>query len=92
MGAKDAMGIKVVEQTIGRIRDSVAFWSATPKRHEKFERVVTQEGIKYNKRIALDVKTRWNSTYLMLSVALTYIPIFDRLAKKEKLCAPFQPT
>jgi hypothetical protein len=28
----------------------------------------------------------------MLSVALTYIPIFDRLAKKEKLCAPFQPT
>jgi hypothetical protein len=28
----------------------------------------------------------------MLSVALDYIPVFDRLAKKEKLCFPFRPT
>jgi hypothetical protein len=34
IGAKDALGLKVVEEGIGRIRETVAFWSATPKRHE----------------------------------------------------------
>jgi hypothetical protein len=28
----------------------------------------------------------------MLSIALTYIHVFDHLAKKQKLCAPFHPT
>jgi hypothetical protein len=92
MSIKDALGVKVMEVGIGRIRDTVGFWSSTPKRHEQFEKVVGQEGIKYDKRIALDVKTRWNSTYLMLSTAMLYTLVFDRLAKKEKLCAPFQPT
>jgi hypothetical protein len=48
--------------------------------------------IKYDKRIALDCKTRWNSTYLMLNTALEYQLVFDRLASKEKLCATFKPT
>jgi hypothetical protein len=50
IGAKDALGVKVVEEGIGRICDTVAFWSATPKRHERFERAVLQEGIKYEKK------------------------------------------
>lgn len=50
LGAKDAMGVKVVEEAIGRIRETIAFWSATPKRHERFERAVLQEGIKYDKK------------------------------------------
>jgi hypothetical protein len=33
-----------------------------------------------------------NSTYIMLSTAIIYISVFYCLAKKEKLCAPFQPT
>jgi hypothetical protein len=47
--------------------------------------------IKYEKRIALDCKTRWNSTYLILSTTLEYQTIFERLASKEKFCDPFQP-
>jgi hypothetical protein len=85
-------GIAIMEKGIERVRDSVGFWSATPKRHERFERTAAQMNIKYEKRIALDCKTRWNSTYLMLSTALEYEAVFDWLASKEMLCAPFQPS
>lgn len=85
-------GMTVMEAGIERVRSSVGFWCATPKRHERFERTVAQSHLTYNKRIALDCKTRWNSTYLMLSTALEYRVVFDKLAGKEKLCAEFKPT
>ena len=37
-------GMSVLEQGIERLRDSVAFWSATPKRHEKFENMAKKIG------------------------------------------------
>jgi hypothetical protein len=40
------------------------------------------------KRIDLDCNTRWNSTYEMLSTALLYQDVFDRLAAH----APSVPT
>jgi hypothetical protein len=85
-------GMTVMDEGIERVRDSVGFWCATPKRHERFERTAAQMNVKYDRRIALDCKTRWNSTYIMLSTALEYQSVFDRLASKEKLCAPFKPT
>ena len=85
-------GMTVMEKGVERIRDSVGFWCATPKRHERFERTANQMNIKYGRRITLDCKTRWNSTYVMLSIALVYQSVFDRLASKEKLCAHFKPT
>jgi hypothetical protein len=60
-------GMSVMDQGIEKIRDSVRFWCATPKRHERFERTTAQMNTKYDKRIALDCKTQLNSTYLMLS-------------------------
>jgi hypothetical protein len=81
-------GMSVMEKGIDSVRDSVAFWSATPKRHEKFEKMAVQMLGKYEKRIALDCKTRWNSTYVMLSTALLYEDVFERLASR----APSKPT
>ena len=50
-------GMSVLEQGIERLRDSVAFWPATPKRHEKFEKLAKTLNIEYNKRLTLDCKT-----------------------------------
>ena len=76
-------GMSVLEEGVERVRDSVAFWSATPKRHEKFEKMAKTLNIEYNRRLNLDCKTRWNSTYLMISIALQYIEIFEKLKARE---------
>jgi hypothetical protein len=85
-------GMSVMEDVIERVHDNVGFWSATPKRHECFQCTVAQMHLKYNKRIALDCKTRWNSTYIMLTTALEYQIVFDRLARQESMCDAFKPT
>jgi hypothetical protein len=45
IGSKDALGLKVVEEGMCRIRETVAFWSATPKRHERFERAMYKKAL-----------------------------------------------
>ena len=76
-------GLDVIEIGIERIRDSVAFWTATPKRMEKFEEAAAQLNLGHEKRLVLDCKTRWNSTYLMLSVALNYKDVFYHLKQRD---------
>jgi len=80
-------GMSVMEKGIDKVCDSVGYWSATPKRHEKFEKMAAQMKGKYEKRIALDCKTRWNSTYTMLSTALVYQDVFEHLASRAP-CVP----
>lgn len=36
-------GMSVMEKGIEKIRDSVGFWSATPKRHENFEKMAAKK-------------------------------------------------
>ncbi|KAM3241697.1 hypothetical protein ACQJBY_054487 [Aegilops geniculata] len=83
-------GTDVMEEGIERVCDSVGFWSATPKRHEKFGKMARTLNIEYKTRLALDSKTRWNSTYTMLNTALEYIEVFEKLKGREKLfsCCP----
>jgi hypothetical protein len=79
-------GMTIMDKGIERVHDSVGFWCATPKRHERFEHTAAQMNVKYDRRIALD------STCLILSIALEYQTVFDPLASKENFCAPFKPT
>lgn len=69
-------GLEELKDAIENIRESVAYWTATPKRVEKFEEVAKFVKIPINKKIGLDCKTRWNSTYKMLSLALPYKAVF----------------
>ena len=78
-------GLDVIRVEIEKIRDSVAFWSATPSRVEKFEDATHQLQIPCNKKLCLNCRTRWNSIYLMLSIAIAYKDVFPCLKQREKL-------
>ena len=77
-------GLEAIKDGIKHIRESVVFWTATPKRFEKFEDTARQLKIPCTKKFVLDCKTRWNSTHLMLSTALIYKDVFRRLMFSEK--------
>ncbi|KAF1887721.1 hypothetical protein Lal_00023728 [Lupinus albus] len=77
-------GLSIISIAIERVRDSVSFWTATPKREEKFKETYEQLNIQYDKKLELDCKTRWNSTFLILHVAL-YRDVFQRLSLRENL-------
>ena len=63
-------GLEVIKSSIAKIHGSVAFWTATPKRVEKFEEIAKHVKVQIDHKLGLDCKTRWNSTYKMLSIAL----------------------
>jgi hypothetical protein len=83
-------GLEVLAESIEKVRDSVAFWTATAKRIEVFQEVAKMLKVDQSKKLSLDVKTRWNSTYFMLSVSLRYKSVFNRLKQRERsfTCAP----
>jgi len=77
-------GLEIIDGSIEKIHDSVAYWRATPKREEIFEQACDSLSISYSKKLKVDCKTRWNSTFFMLQTALMYKEVFPNLAKREK--------
>ncbi len=65
-------GLDAMKSAIENIRESVAYWTATPKRVEKFEEISRFKKVKITKKLRLDCKTRWNSVFIMLDIALPY--------------------
>ncbi|GAA0185338.1 hypothetical protein LIER_32626 [Lithospermum erythrorhizon] len=77
-------GLQVIGSGIERIRDNVVYWSASQSRIEKFEEAAKQLNIACTKKLSLDCRTRWNSTYLMLQVAISYKEVFSRAIVRER--------
>ncbi|KAL8546490.1 hypothetical protein ACS0TY_006287 [Phlomoides rotata] len=78
-------GLDVIGDGIENSRSSVAFWVATPKRCERFEETASLLKVSSSKKLVLDCKTRWNSTYKMLKVVICYKDVFTRLKQREPL-------
>jgi len=76
-------GLDVIKKSIARIRESIGYWIATPKRYEKFVKTAQQQKVEVKKKLVLDCKTRWNSTFVMLSTAIAYRKVFERLDTLE---------
>ena len=55
-----------------------------PQLEEEFYKCASECGLSTKKGLRLDVQTRWNSTYHMLSDALYYKKAFDRLHEIDK--------
>lgn len=76
-------GLSVISEGVAKIRASVAFWTVTPQRREKIKEISRRLNIPCSKELVLDCITRWNSTYLMISVVLEYKNVFYRLHQLE---------
>jgi hypothetical protein len=76
-------GFKLIESATTHVRDSVKYIRTGQARKQRFEEIIVQLGISRKKRPALDVPTRWNSTYLMLLSALEYRTAFETLDSQD---------
>ena len=61
-----ADGLKVIENGVGKIKESVSYWTQTQKQFKSFELAARQLKINCKKSLKLDCPTHWNSTYAML--------------------------
>lgn len=70
-------GLEITGGNIEKIRESVAFWTLKPKRHEKSELAVhlLKDKVSCGKKIGLNCETWWNSPQIMHHFFLKYIVI-----------------
>ncbi|KAG7951665.1 hypothetical protein I3843_12G018900 [Carya illinoinensis] len=72
-------GLKDVIDFVSKIRDAIRYVKSSPSRFAKFKACAVKEKIS-GRMICLDVPTRWNSTYLMLSTAEKHKQAFEQYA------------
>jgi hypothetical protein len=70
---------------ISNIRNAMRYVRSSPARMAKVKECVEFERkfIQCKKMVCLDVPTRWNSTYLMLSIAKKYQRAFERMGEED---------
>jgi hypothetical protein len=77
-------GMVVISGTIENIKKRVLAVKGSPLQWEELMKRIAECGLDTSKGIALDVSTRWNSTYMMLRDALYYKPAFFRLKASDR--------
>ncbi|XP_021757961.1 uncharacterized protein LOC110722997 [Chenopodium quinoa] len=76
-------GLKIVNDSVQRVRHAVRFINQSPARLQRFKKCVLDEKINTTKGLCLDVPTRWNSTYLMLNAAIELEDAFERYSEED---------
>ncbi|XP_031120376.1 zinc finger BED domain-containing protein RICESLEEPER 2-like [Ipomoea triloba] len=74
--------------SVRKVRDTVIWVRNSPARLKKFRDLADLIGVEAKSALQLDVPTRWNSTYLMLSTAIQYQKVFEAYEENDaSFCA-----
>ncbi|XP_019198271.1 PREDICTED: zinc finger BED domain-containing protein RICESLEEPER 2-like [Ipomoea nil] len=76
-------GLKESGSAVKKVRDSVRYVRSSPARLQRFRELADVMGVVAKKSLCLDIPTRWNSTYMMLSAALLYEKVFEEYASSD---------
>ena len=76
-------GLKEINGSIVAIRNVMKYVKSSPVRLQKFKVYVEREKIDYKGLLILNVPTRWNSTYMMLDVAVKLQKVFERYEEED---------
>ena len=78
-------GLKDLNDSVISIRNAIKYVRSSGSRLQAFKYYVEREKIEYKGSVVLDVSTRWNSTYLMLTTTLKFQKAFDLMADDDHL-------
>ncbi|XP_019185248.1 PREDICTED: zinc finger BED domain-containing protein RICESLEEPER 2-like [Ipomoea nil] len=76
-------GLKFADESVKRVRDAVRWVRNSPARLTKFREFAELFGVEAKSALHLDVPTRWNSTYIMLNIAIQYQVVFDAYERND---------
>ncbi|XP_019177680.1 PREDICTED: zinc finger BED domain-containing protein RICESLEEPER 2-like [Ipomoea nil] len=76
-------GLRFADSSVKKVSDSVRWMRNSPARLKKFRDLAELLGLEAKSSLQLDVPTRWNNTYMMLSTAIQYKAVFDAYSLNE---------
>nr|GEV18723.1 hypothetical protein [Tanacetum cinerariifolium] len=77
-------GLSVIKDIVSKVHASVSYINASDARLKVFSQVVQQLHLP-DRKLILDCKTRWNSTYKMLSAAISFKEAFSMYEVRDPL-------
>lgn len=78
-------GMLEISEHVEGIRNAVQYVRSSTPRQRSFELRVESGKMTRGSR-PLDIKTRWNSNYLMLQRAIKFKLAFDKMEQEDRLC------
>ncbi|KAM6542676.1 hypothetical protein CsatB_007123 [Cannabis sativa] len=76
-------GLKYYHESISRIRNAIRYVTSSSARFKKFKTCIEHEKIISENFVFLDVPNSWESTCLMLNVAVAFEKAFERLGNED---------
>ncbi|CAN6442326.1 unnamed protein product [Victoria cruziana] len=76
-------GLELINEVVHKIRESVKLVKSSQAREQKFNEVASQVRVNSQRSMCLDIPAQWNTTYLMMEVALEYKEAFSYMQKQD---------